>query len=147
VTHTARVLALLSDGKPHTHHELYALGVIAHSRVADLRKQGHVIACWTAKDNDERVSVYQLVQDRDFPLPLEAAEAIEDAPAASSGSGEIGSGQTSTSQADGNAATDPLAFSPGQKPRPSVSPVAARPGPAATGPSCPGVQLSLTEAA
>lgn len=61
MTHTKRVLALLSDGKPHTHLELYALGVIAHSRVADLRKQGHDIACWTANDHGERVSVYQLV--------------------------------------------------------------------------------------
>jgi hypothetical protein len=42
-THDERVLALLSDGKPHDHHQLYALGVIAHSRVASLRKKGHVI--------------------------------------------------------------------------------------------------------
>ncbi len=62
MTHAERVLALLSDGKPHTHHELYALNVIAHSRVADLRRAGHDIACWTAKDDrGERVSVYQLV--------------------------------------------------------------------------------------
>lgn len=45
VTHTERVLRLLSDGRWHTHHELYQLHVIAHSRVADLRKQGYRIEC------------------------------------------------------------------------------------------------------
>jgi len=61
VTHCEKVLTLLSDGKPHTHHELYRLGVIAHSRVADLRRKGHNIACWTAREHGENVSVYQLV--------------------------------------------------------------------------------------
>ncbi len=57
MTHNARVLALLSDGLPHTHHELYQLHVIAHSRVADLRKQGHRIEQWRDGDN----YVYRLV--------------------------------------------------------------------------------------
>lgn len=48
VTHNQRVLELLSDGEPHSHHELYDLRVIAHSRVASLRKQGHTIECWRA---------------------------------------------------------------------------------------------------
>lgn len=52
-----RILALLRDGRPHTHHELYALGCIAHSRVAELRKDGYTIECW--RDGDD--SVYQLV--------------------------------------------------------------------------------------
>ncbi len=51
MTHNERVLALLSDGQPHTHHELYQLHVIAHSRVADLRKQGHNIVQWREGDN------------------------------------------------------------------------------------------------
>ena len=46
MTHNDRVLALLSDGRPHSHHELYGLHVIAHSRVSDLRKRGHVIESW-----------------------------------------------------------------------------------------------------
>lgn len=46
MTHNERVLALLSDGEPHSHHELYDLRVIAHSRVASLRAQGHRIDCW-----------------------------------------------------------------------------------------------------
>ena len=50
MTHNERVLGLLSDGKPHTHHEGYALGVILHSRVADLRKRGHVIRAWREDD-------------------------------------------------------------------------------------------------
>lgn len=50
MTHNAKVLELLSDGKPHSHQELYRLYVIAHSRVSDLRKQGHNIACWKEGD-------------------------------------------------------------------------------------------------
>ena len=46
MTHNQRVLALLSDGEPHSHHELYDLRVVAHSRVAALRSQGHTIECW-----------------------------------------------------------------------------------------------------
>jgi len=46
VTHKARVLELLRDGKPHSHMEGYRLGVMLHSRVADLRADGHVIECW-----------------------------------------------------------------------------------------------------
>jgi hypothetical protein len=57
VTHKQRVLELLSDGEPHTHLEVYALNVIAHSRIADLRRDGHEINCW--RDGD--LSYYQLV--------------------------------------------------------------------------------------
>ena len=51
MTHNEKVLALLSDGKPHTHHEIYGLFVIGHSRIADLRKRGHVIESW--RDGDD----------------------------------------------------------------------------------------------
>jgi hypothetical protein len=57
VTHNELVLQLLSDGEPHTHLELYDLRVIAHSRVAALRKQGHVIECW----RDAGLHWYRLV--------------------------------------------------------------------------------------
>ena len=57
MTHKQRVLDLLSDGQPHSHHEGYALNVILHSRVADLRRDGHTIECW--RDGD--LSMYQLV--------------------------------------------------------------------------------------
>lgn len=56
MTHNERVLQLLSDGKPHSHHELYALHVIAHSRVSELRKRGHRIDQW--RDGDQYL--YQL---------------------------------------------------------------------------------------
>ncbi len=46
MTHNERVLNLLSDGEPHSHHELYALFVVAHSRISDLRKRGYQIECW-----------------------------------------------------------------------------------------------------
>jgi hypothetical protein len=73
VTHNAKVLALLSDGKPHTHHELYALGVIAHSRVSSLRAKGYEIACWRERGRGETVSVYQLVGSP--PVPRVESEA------------------------------------------------------------------------
>jgi hypothetical protein len=38
-----RVLALLSNRRWHNAMELYRLGCVAHSRVADLRKRGYVI--------------------------------------------------------------------------------------------------------
>lgn len=50
MTHCDRVLALLSDGEPHHHHELYSLNVIAHSRISDLRKRGHTIEMWREDD-------------------------------------------------------------------------------------------------
>ena len=56
MTHNEKVLALLSDGKPHTHHEIYGLFVIGHSRIADLRKRGHIIESW--RDGDDYL--YQL---------------------------------------------------------------------------------------
>lgn len=45
-THTERLLVALSDGKPHSHHELYGLHMIVHSRVSDLRRKGHTIRAW-----------------------------------------------------------------------------------------------------
>ena len=51
MTHNERVLQLLSDGKPHSHRELYGLYVIAHSRVSDLRKRGHDIEMWRNGDD------------------------------------------------------------------------------------------------
>lgn len=56
MTHNEKVLRLLSDGKPHAHHELYALNVIGHSRVSELRRRGHVIDQW--RDGD--LYMYQL---------------------------------------------------------------------------------------
>lgn len=65
VTHNERVLELLSDGKPHSHHEGYALHVMLHSRVSDLRREGHDIRCWREGD----LYLYMLV-------PLRRAEGI-----------------------------------------------------------------------
>jgi len=45
LTHNQKVLALLADGRPHSHLELYDLRVVAHSRVAALRRLGHTIEC------------------------------------------------------------------------------------------------------
>lgn len=56
-THKQKVLALLSDGLPHSHMEGYRLGVMLHSRAADLRKDGHDIR--VTRDGDDYV--YRLV--------------------------------------------------------------------------------------
>ena len=57
MTHKQRVLQLLSDGKPHSHHELYGLGCVAHSRISDLRRDGHTIEQWRNGD----LYLYRLV--------------------------------------------------------------------------------------
>lgn len=74
MTGCERVLALLSDGKPHTHHEIYALHVVGHSRIADLRKRGHVIHAW----RDGALHLYQLASPETVAAgtgPLAAASA------------------------------------------------------------------------
>ncbi len=68
MTHNERVLDLLSDGLPHSHHEIYRLFVIGHSRVADLRKQGYRIDQWRDGDNYmyqllEQPSTFALMED------------------------------------------------------------------------------------
>lgn len=65
-THNERVLELLSDGRPHSHHELYGLHVIAHSRVADLRKQGYDIVQW----REGELYLYQLLPERQLALEV-----------------------------------------------------------------------------
>ena len=60
-THKQRVLDVLSDGRPHSHHELYGLHVIAHSRIAELRADGHEILSWVGRGKDGPLHVYQLV--------------------------------------------------------------------------------------
>lgn len=46
-SHCQRILAVLSDGKPHTTSDLYRQcgGMILHSRIAELRRRGHRIEC------------------------------------------------------------------------------------------------------
>lgn len=68
MTHEERVLGLLADGEPHSHLEVYDLHVVAHSRVASLRRKGHRIDCW--RDGD--TYYYRLLGERD-PSPNEEA--------------------------------------------------------------------------
>lgn len=68
MTHNERVLELLSDRQPHSHLELYDLHVIAHSRIADLRRHGNTIECW----RDDDLYWYRLLDQRHdggFPAP------------------------------------------------------------------------------
>lgn len=57
MTHCDRLLEELSDGEWHPHTSLYRLGMIVHSRVADLRRKGYVIE--TERDGD--LHLYRLV--------------------------------------------------------------------------------------
>lgn len=81
VTHKQRVLELLRDGRPHTHHELYRLGCVAHSRVADLRRDGHRIECRLEMVAGERVSVYRLLDEAAGSFPSPAVSSSSAAPA------------------------------------------------------------------
>lgn len=45
MTHEDTLLGVLADGRWHDHYSLYRLGLMVHSRVAVLRKRGHVIEC------------------------------------------------------------------------------------------------------
>lgn len=54
---TQRLLTALSDGKPHSHRELYGLGLMAHSRAADLRRRGHDVEVW----RDGKDYLYRLI--------------------------------------------------------------------------------------
>lgn len=45
VSDTQRLLQVLSDGQPHPHDQLYGLGMMVHSRIANLRARGYTIVC------------------------------------------------------------------------------------------------------
>lgn len=71
VTHDALVLAALRSG-PKTASALYSLGLIAHSRVASLRKRGHVITCSRVEGVEgARGYLYSLEFDAEAPIPDE----------------------------------------------------------------------------
>jgi hypothetical protein len=55
-----RILSLLGDHRWHTHRELYALGCVAHSRLADLRKRGYEIEKRHHVTNGETIYEYRL---------------------------------------------------------------------------------------
>lgn len=66
LTGNDRVLALLSDGRPHSHLEIYDLRVVGHSRIANLREQGHNIRC------ERRDGLYWYVLDPQLTLQVAA---------------------------------------------------------------------------
>ena len=117
MTHCEKLLAVLEDGKPHVHTELYGLNIMVHSRAADLRKRGHNIVQWTATENGERVYVYQLVT---LPEPTDSADASAEvaAGAAAVGSGNVRGVPPNPSRLvadeDPDASFDPLEVHPGQ---------------------------------
>lgn len=79
MTDKARLLALLSDGKPHSHKEAYRLGLMAHSRAADLRADGHDIRVW----REGGVYLYQLASVASTAGADDSPSAVGGAPTAS----------------------------------------------------------------
>lgn len=77
-THAERLLTELRTG-PKTAATLYRLGMIVHSRIADLRRAGCVITCHRTEGEGAGSYVYTLVSE-----PLEAAS-VASPGAASSG--------------------------------------------------------------
>lgn len=57
VTHKQKMLAILKDGRPHTHLEFYHQGIMAHCRSPELRDEGHDIRVW----REDGLYLYQLV--------------------------------------------------------------------------------------
>lgn len=80
MTQNERVLALLADGEWHDHHQGYALNLVLHSRIAELRARGHVIESRrdTAPDGSQ-LYLYRLVslgaEVRASEAPLRSASA------------------------------------------------------------------------
>jgi hypothetical protein len=64
VTGCEKVLARLRQG-PASHMELYGLGVIAHSRIAELRKKGHAIECSRGNDGLYHYTLVSPLDDGD----------------------------------------------------------------------------------
>jgi hypothetical protein len=73
MTGCERVLARLRQG-PASHLELYQLGVIAHSRISDLRRKGYSISCEKKGDLYE----YSLLKQGEPNEPM--AQAVVGAP-------------------------------------------------------------------
>jgi hypothetical protein len=85
VTDAAFILSVLEDGEKHTQADLLrrsfterGCGLTVHSRIADLRKQGHYVICERVPGADRgHAWAYQLVASSptpplsDAPLPLE----------------------------------------------------------------------------
>lgn len=88
-THKQRVLELLKDGRPHSHMDGYRLGVMLHSRVADLRRDGYRIACWREGD----LYMYRLEPGSSSDEPHVAMTGFE---GETCGSSELDSGPTLT---------------------------------------------------
>lgn len=110
LTHDEKVLRLLSDGRAHTHHELYALHVVAHSRVASLRAKGHQIDAW--RDGDDYM--YRLVGTPSEAAVSPAAAASPGAPRLR-GAGGLSTHGTGAPDSSPNAATEsPLAVAGSQ---------------------------------
>lgn len=70
LTDCDRLLAVLADGRPHNHLSLYQLGMIVHSRVADLRLRGYTIESWRERHVNGVRYWYQLLP------PLTKEEAV-----------------------------------------------------------------------
>jgi len=148
VTHNERVLDLLADGEWHDHHELYALHVIAHSRISELRRRGHLIEI--RRDGD--LYLYRLVSGPTVPQ----APALADVRPGEHGS-RRSADQPSDGEPNGRPALSPLPPVDSRSPQcresspsehsVSLSPPREAPRPVQVPPVPAAGQLSLMDAA
>lgn len=143
-----RVLQRLRQG-PATHLELYELGVVAHSRISNLRAKGYRIEC--ARDGD--LYIYRLLSERE--PSAETALSVGARPVAQAITGEPASRSESSLQFDGTGPRarggDSLAMQSAHDSCPAVEPAPVLSSPSATALPHPLVvadgQLSLEEVA
>lgn len=90
MTGKERVLRLLADGKPHGHMEGYRLGVMLHSRIADLRRDGYRIDCW--REGGEYLYQLRPLEEAAGPTPS-LAPAVSSSGRATDGDSLLGRGQ------------------------------------------------------
>lgn len=92
MTDCARLYEVLGDGKPHSHHELYRLEMVVHSRISELRKRGHRIETWREMTpvfgRRKTTCWYRLVLSPDPSEPAHAARTARALPQDSLGSAE-----------------------------------------------------------
>jgi hypothetical protein len=81
-SHCDRLLDALADGQPKSHLELYGLGIMVHSRIADLRARGYTFSVYSKLEGPigrkERLYYYKLLGrpvSEEEPKPIESAAA------------------------------------------------------------------------
>jgi hypothetical protein len=109
-----RILEILGDGQPHSHHEFYGFCVL-HSRISELRRRyGYDIRCW--RDGDDYL--YQLGGVRESDLVPATGGADRDRPTRGQPSTAVPPASTTPETAEADVAGlghSPPSIGPGQQ--------------------------------